>query len=95
MLLYAPALNYVYPYYQQHLAMLPKEVQKRLEQGQKHHFTSGRNMGSALLQKDFAEDSRAYEIDLDKKVDVECPIRIVHGLSDEVVPYAQTLKVRQ
>ena len=29
MLLYAPALNYVYPYYQTHLSRLPEDVQHR------------------------------------------------------------------
>ena len=29
MLLYAPALNYVYPYYQKHLSRLPADVQHR------------------------------------------------------------------
>ena len=36
--------------------------------------------GDALLKKDLAEDSRQFEIDLEKPIDVDCPVRIIHGL---------------
>lgn len=93
LLLYAPALNYVYPYYQRHLAKLPPDLREKLEEGDSHIV--GHAYGSALLKKDFAEDSRAYEIDLKQKVQVECPVRILHGLQDHEIPYMQSLELCQ
>ena len=57
MLLYAPALNYVYPYYKSHLDKLPAELRQRIEQGDPQ-FIAMNAMGSALMKKDFAMDSR-------------------------------------
>ena len=34
MVLWAPALNYVYPYYKRHKEQLPQEVQRRLDRGE-------------------------------------------------------------
>ena len=79
MLLYAPALNYVYPYYQKHLQTLPSDVRNRIEQGDSH-FNMRHTFGSAILKKDFAEDSRQHEIDLSKQVPINCSVRIMHGL---------------
>jgi len=93
MLLYAPALNYVYPYYQTHLSRLPEDVQHRVENGDwlaTHH-----TMGSALMKKDFAEDSREYEVDLSKPVNIKCPVRIMHGLEDTEISFTQTLELCQ
>jgi hypothetical protein len=39
-----------------------------------------RTFGDAMLKKDFAEDSRKYEMDLSKPINIDCPVRIVHGL---------------
>jgi len=89
MLLYAPALNYVYPYYQTHLNKLPKDVRQRIENGD--NFFMHHTMGSALLKKDFAEDSRKYEVDLSKPVNIKCPVRIMHGLQDTEISFSQTL----
>jgi hypothetical protein len=33
-----------------------------------------------MLKKDFAEDSLKYEIDLSKPINIDCPVRIIHGL---------------
>jgi pimeloyl-ACP methyl ester carboxylesterase len=94
MLLYAPALNYVYPYYQTHLAKLPPDIRERVERGDPH-FLGHQHMGSAMLKKDFAEDSRQHEIDLSQKVDITCPVRIMHGLCDVEVSHEQTLQLCQ
>ena len=59
LVLYAPALNYVFPYYMRHREMLPEEVRKRLDAGDIH--VNEHSYGDALLKKDFAEDSRKYE----------------------------------
>lgn len=89
MLLYAPALNYVYPYYQKHLQTLPRDIRERIEKGSSHF--NRHTFGSAILKKDFAEDSRQHEIDLSKPVDINCAVRIMHGLQDLEVPYQQSM----
>lgn len=94
MVLYAPAVNYVYPYYLRHLESLPKQVRERLDAGDIH--VHAHSFGDALLKKDFAEDSLRYEIDLKKPVKIDCPIRIIHGLQDkEIDPDTSMQLIRQ
>jgi pimeloyl-ACP methyl ester carboxylesterase len=91
LILFAPALNYVWPYYHQHRRALPPEVCSRLEQGDPHVHTH--EYGDALIKKDFAADSRKYEIDLEKSLDIRCPVRIIHGLRDREVDPEQSVKL--
>jgi len=88
MVLWAPALNYVYPYYKRHKEQLPKEVQRRLDRGEVHMLSH--HYGDALLKKDFAEDSLQYEIDLTKRLELPCPVRLIQGLQDQEVDPLQT-----
>lgn len=88
MVLWAPALNYVYPYYKRHKEQLPQAVQRRLDQGEVHILSH--HYGDALLKKDFAEDSLQHEVDLTKPFDLPCPVRLIHGLQDKEVNPLQT-----
>lgn len=92
LLLYGPAINYVYPYYQRHMAALPQEIRDRILHGDVHLRTYG-TFGDAMLKKDFAEDSRKYEMDLSKPINIDCPVRIVHGLLDSEVDPLQSLQL--
>lgn len=85
LILMAPALNYVWPYYHRYKATLAPEVRERLESGDPHVITH--EMGDAMLKLDFAEDSRRYEIDVGQatSVPISCPVRIIHGLEDGVI----------
>ena len=69
MLLYAPALNYVYPYFEKHLAKLPENLRQKILDGDQH-FMSMQSMGNALMKRDFAEDSRKFEVDLSQNVSI-------------------------
>lgn len=91
LVLFAPAINYVWPYYCRHKATLPPEVCRRLEAGDPHVHTH--QYGDAMLKEDFAADSRQYELDLNKKLDIACPIRIIHGLQDTEIDPAESLKL--
>lgn len=91
MLLYAPAINYVYPYYRRHYDQLSPKTKERLNSGETHMLKHA--FGDALLKRDFAEDSRQYEIDLEKKVDIDCPVRLVHGLNDNEVNPEQSMRL--
>ena len=61
----------------------------RLEAGDIHVHTH--EFGNALLKKDFAEDSRKYELALDKELEIECPVRIIHGLMDTEIDPDQSM----
>merc|ERR1712096_385301 len=74
-----------------HKATLPPVVAARLESGDIHVHTH--EYGDALLKEDFAVDSRKYEIDLEKKLDITCPVRIIHGLADTEVDPLQSLQL--
>ena len=89
--LFSPALNYVWPYYHRHKSTLPPSVAARLEAGDPHVHTH--EYGDALLKEDFAADSRKYEIDLEKVVDITCPVRIIHGLDDTEIDPKNSLQV--
>lgn len=92
MVLYAPALNYVYPYYERHISRLPSSIKERLDAGFVHNL-SHTSYGDAMLKKDFAEDSLQHELDLSKPLDFTCPIRILHGLDDKEVNPDQSLQL--
>lgn len=89
MVLYAPALNYVYPYYNHHRSQLTTAIRERLDSGDIHIISN--SYGDALLKKDFAEDSLNYELNLKKSVPLKCPIRIIHGLQDSEVKPGQSM----
>lgn len=91
LVLFSPALNYVWPYYHRHKSTLPPSVKERLEAGDIHVHTH--EFGNALLKEDFAADSRRYEIDLEKELDITCPVRIIHGLEDTEIDPEQSLQL--
>jgi len=91
LVLFSPALNYVWPYYHRYKARLPTDVRRRLEEGDPHVHTH--EFGNALLKEDFAADSRKHELDLDQTLDIACPVRIIHGLNDTEVDPMQSLKL--
>ena len=72
---------------------LPPDIKKRLDNGEYHVLNHA--FGDALLKKDFADDSRRYEIDLEsaEKLPLTCPVRIIHGLEDKEVAPDTSLKL--
>ena len=94
MLLYAPAINYVYPYFERQLAKLPPNLQQKILDGDQH-IMSMQSMGNALMKRDFAEDSRTFEINLKEPLDIVNPVRILHGLNDAEVPFEQSIQLCQ
>lgn len=43
--------------------------------------------GWGILRRDFCERTRAFEIDFEQPVDIDVPVRIIHGIRDHDVPY--------
>lgn len=70
------------------------EMRQRVEKGDPQ-IIPAHSMGSAMMKKDFALDSRQFEVDLAKPVNITCPVRIMHGLQDNEVPHQQTLDLCQ
>jgi len=93
LVLESPALNYILPYYHRNRTLLPPDARRRLDCGDVHVYTH--QYGDALLKLDFAQDSRQYEIDLTKKLDITCPVRIIHGLADSEIPPSQSMQLCQ
>ena len=45
-----------------------------------------------LISRKLIESTRKYNMLHRHKIDIKCPIRIIHGLKDELVPYEYSLK---
>jgi len=88
MVLWAPAINYAYSYYKKHWELLPKEVQHRLDKGEVHILSH--HYGDALLKQDFAQDSLRFQIDVTQPFQLDCPVRLLHGLQDQEVDPEQS-----
>ena len=43
--------------------------------------------------KAFVEESAQMELDTSKPLEINCPVKIIHGVKDDTVPYANSLKV--
>ena len=69
-------------------------MQQKILDGDQH-FMSMQSMGNALMKRDFAEDSRKFEVNLNEAVDITSPVRILHGLKDTEVPFQQSIQLCQ
>ena len=45
------------------------------------------------VRKAFQENSLEFEIDLSEKIGVACPVKILHGVMDDSVPYKNSLDI--
>ena len=45
------------------------------------------------VRKAFQENSLGFEIDLSEKIGIECPVKILHGVLDDSVPYKNSLDI--
>ena len=45
------------------------------------------------VRKAFQENSLEFEIDLSEKIGVVCPVKILHGVLDDSVPYKNSLDI--
>jgi esterase/lipase len=91
LILFSPAVNYVYKHYVRHMDTLPKQLRDRLEAGSPHMLEH--ELGNALLKKDFAEDSRRFEINLEEEINIKCPVRIINSLSDNEIGSEDVIKL--
>jgi len=93
LLLIAPAVNFLRPFYAEIVRKLPQEVQDKLERGEIHQIED--QYGVKPLKKSFAENSAKFEIDLGQPIDISCPVKILHGVADDTVPYKNSLGIME
>jgi len=87
----APAVNFIRPYYAHVLKTLPKEAVEALDRGEIYQIQD--ESGMKPLKKAFAENCVKYEMDLSKAIEIECPVRMFHGHDDDTIPYKNSLHI--
>ena len=48
---------------------------------------------SVPISKSFVDKSAELEIDLEQPFEVQCPVKIIHGVQDDTVNYLQSIQV--
>merc|ERR1719150_2968506 len=72
-------------------AACSSEDKKKLDCGETIVFKSP--FGDQLMSKRFADSSSVVEMDLSNPIKVHCPIRILHGVKDDTVPYENSIEI--
>ena len=49
--------------------------------------------GMVPVSKQLVEESVTMELDTTKPLEIKCPVKIIHGVQDDTVPYENSLKV--
>ena len=49
--------------------------------------------GVVPVSKSFVDSSIEMEIDMSKPFEIQCPVKIIHGVEDDTVPYLQSIEV--
>ena len=93
MMVIAPAVNFFRPFYADTFKKLSQEGKNKLERGEIYHIQD--EYGIKPLKKSFAENSANFELDLSEPLDITCPVKILHGLSDETIPYNNSMGVME
>ncbi|XP_065346722.1 palmitoyl-protein thioesterase ABHD10, mitochondrial-like [Cloeon dipterum] len=87
----APAINFFKFYYDFFYKAVDDEQKKILDSGKL--LVLQKNFGNIFLRREFRDKSIAAHLDLDKPLDIQVPVRILHGVKDPDVPFKQSLKI--
>ena len=93
LILIAPAVNFLRKKYDLWYQQATPEIRKEQDEGKATIMNS--SYGTVPVRKDFVEKSRELEFDLSSKLEIKCPVKIVHGVQDDTVPHLQSLKVME
>jgi len=93
MMVIAPAVNFLRPFYAEMLKNLPKEAQDTLEKGEIFQYQD--EYGIKPLKKSFAENSAKFELDLSRPIEIDCPVKILHGVGDATINYKNSLVIME
>ena len=93
MLLIAPAVNFLRIFYADIYKKLPEDAQEALDRGEIYRIQD--ESGMTPLKKTFAENSAKFELDFNQPIQIECPIKILHGVADDIIPYTSSLRIME
>ena len=93
LVLIAPAVNFLRKKYKLWYDNASPEIQKDQDEGKAIVMDS--TYGSVPVRKDFVMKSAELEFDLTQKLDIQCPVKIIHGVQDDTVPFKQSIDVLQ
>lgn len=86
-----PGYNALRPSYWQHYNLLTAEEKEKVDLGLEHVKINMRYGGVGIMRRDFCENSGKFEIDFSKPIKINCPVRIVHAIKDQDIPYQSSL----
>jgi len=88
-ILIAPAVNFMRKGYLKWYNECTLEDKEMLDAGKTIVIKSAH--GELPMSKNFRETSFEVELDLSSPINVNCPVRILHGVLDESVPYENSI----
>merc|ERR1712080_561949 len=84
MIFLGPGFNVMWTGYWFHYNQLSPELKAKADAEDGAIRIKMKYGGWGVLRKDFCERTRKFEIDFEEKVNVTCPVRIMHGITDDV-----------
>jgi len=87
LMLIAPSLDFS----ERIIRRLPKETIEKFEKGETC-FIDG-PYGKYPIHKNFATESKSFELLNQATIDVSCPVRILHSINDDSAPYDVSLQL--
>jgi pimeloyl-ACP methyl ester carboxylesterase len=91
LLLISPAVNFLRPKYQIWYDQAGAEAQKDQDNGKVAFMDP--SYAIVPIRKDFVAKSSELEIDLSKCLEIKCPVKIIHGVQDDTIPFKNSLDV--
>ena len=89
--LIAPALNIMRKAYFKWYDVCSTEEKKKLDSGETIVFQSP--YSDIPFSKRFSDSSSIVELNLSTPIQVNCPVRILHGVLDDAVPYENSIEI--
>ena len=80
MLFIGPGFNALRAGYWYHYNLLPDDIKAKVDSGEQHIKIKMRYGGVGILRKDFCDNTANFEVDFSQKINVACPVRIIHAI---------------
>jgi len=89
----APAVNFLRIFYADIVEKLPEDARDTLERGEIYQIQD--EYGMKPIKKSFAENSAKFELDLNSPIPITCPVKILHSVADDTIPYQSSLCIME